>query len=598
MCGICGTTEPNIDLNQALKDLEHRGPDGEGVFRSERVTFGHRLLAIQDPGHASQPMQSQSGKSILSFNGEIYNHQDLRSLLPDFNWKTSSDSETIVELLDHFGTAIVGDFRGMFAIAFWNNDLDSLYLMRDKHGEKPLFYSLTPQGHVYFSSEVGSLSRLITGKKEISLNALAHYLKYLYFDPYNSIFSDIKSVMPGTLVRYHRGEVNFEEITSNQSGPGPIFSTDALRSAITLAVKRTLLADVPVGVMLSGGIDSSIVTAVASTTIPNIETFTLRRSDIDDEDAASAQLIAKKFNTKHHEVVIDESRLSQVIYFVLSRASQPFADTSIVPTYLISEYASNYVKVLLSGDGADELFGGYKHYDKYQSTKVGAQSVTSYGYKYLLWNLAKRTPSKKIRKYYSEMNLAALESGRRTFQEQWNLESRILTNHQVRKILGIVPVSEKFRDKSVKEINSMRSILDLDLGSYLPADILFKSDTAGMLASIEVRAPFLDLDLRRLRDSMTEFEFGNSKKCLTEAFSWEIPDTVVNRKKIGFGAPVELWFKNREVFQMSEDLIKDKLNPMYQFLNFKEVSKIVDRSHHIVRWEFMSLAIWMRENLT
>ncbi len=598
MCGICGTTEPNIDLTQALQDLEHRGPDGEGVFKSERVTLGHRLLAIQDPGNSLQPMESRSGKSILSFNGEIYNHLELRSLLPDFNWRTSSDSETIVELLDHFGTEVVGDFRGMFAIAFWSNDLDSLFLIRDKHGEKPLYYSLTSQGHLYFSSEVRGLARLINGKNEICPNALAHYLKYLYFDPFSSIFSEIKSVLPGTILKHHDGKVNFETISSNPSDHNPIFSTDSLRSSVTLAVKRTLLADVPVGVMLSGGIDSSIVTAVASTIVPNIETFTLRRSDIDDEDAESAQLIAKKFGTKHHEVLIDETKLAQVIYYVLARASQPFADTSIVPTYLISEYASKYVKVLLSGDGADELFGGYKHYDKYQSAKVGAQSYASYCYKYLFWKLAKNTPSKKIRKHYSNMNLAALESGHRTFLQQWNLESQILTNHQLRKLLGTVPVSRKFQDKSVREINSMRSILDLDLGSYLPADILFKSDTAGMLASIEVRAPFLDLDLRKLRDSMSDLELGNSKKCLTDAFSLEIPESVANRKKIGFGAPVDLWFRNREVFQMSEDLINDKNNPMYQLLSLKEVSKIVNRGHHIVRWEFMSLAIWMKENLS
>lgn len=595
MCGICGSTSASVDLQSALKEMSHRGPDGMGTCTVKGVTFGHVLLAIQDPGNASQPMKSSSGKTYLTYNGEVYNHLELRSELPGFPWKTSSDSETILELLEKFGSQVASKFRGMYAIAFWDTQSGNLHLMRDYYGEKPLFYFIEKSGAIHFSSEVRNLALICEEKPQFSLQSISHYLKYLYFDPINSIYTGIESIPPGTELVV-QGNVTRLKTIHETSPPLHAIDSSDLRKAVNIAVQRTLLSDVPIGVMLSGGIDSTIIASSASDMQPGISTFTLRRS-LDDDDARFARIAAQKYGTNHHEIEIDKSTLHNDIYNVLAKASQPFADTSLIPTYLLSKYASEFVKVLISGDGADELFGGYTQYEMYRTAEIGNQTLPEHIYKYLKFKISRRTRSKNVWKYYFESNLAALESRRRTFKQQWDKDSEILSDRQIRRILQTKFSTNKHYESHLGHVDNLLGILDLDLKSYLPADILFKSDTAGMLASVEIRAPFLDLDVRNVRDALDPALLGNKKRALVDAFRSDLPPEIISRKKLGFGAPVDDWFSLPKVKNMAEDVIQDKSNGIYNFMNFREVQRAIGFGGNLVKWEILSLAIWVKENV-
>ncbi len=594
MCGICGSTSNAVKLKHALQEMSHRGPDGSGTYVTESISLGHVLLAIQDPGNAKQPMRSRTGKSVMTYNGEVYNHLELRSELPGFQWKSNSDSETVVELLEKFGSQITSKFRGMFAIALWDVEDKSLHLFRDYYGEKPLYYCIEKSGDFHFSSEVRNLASLCKEKMQFSPRSIAHFLKYLYFDPIDSIYSGIKSVPPGTEMRIKNNEIRSMKIIEQSPEVHPQDDSN-LRDSVMKAVGRTLLSDVPVGIMLSGGIDSTIITSIAAVQNPGIPTFTLRR-DRDDEDVRFAQLAANKFGTNHHEIEVDLSSLHEDIYYALSKASQPFADTSLIPTYLLSKYASKYVKVLISGDGADELFGGYSHYEMYRTASIGSQSLRKYIYKQAKWEILRRSRSKNIRKYFYEANIAALESRHRTFGAQWNKDSTILTDGQIKQILNKEFSISKYSEESKGNPQNLRDILDLDLKSYLPADILFKSDTAGMLASVEIRAPFLDLDLREVRNRLDLESLGDKKSVLVQAFKDDIPQEVISRRKVGFGAPVDIWFAQAQVREMADEIIKDKSNGMYDFMNYNEVQRVIASSGNLCRWEMLTLAIWIKEN--
>jgi asparagine synthase (glutamine-hydrolysing) len=436
---------------------------------------------------------------------------------------------------------------------------------------------------------------LISGEEQqYSIPSIRHFLKYLYFDPINSIYSGIKSVPPGSNLVIKDKVIDPKRIHEVYSETTPTSGSD-LRAAVTTAVRRTLVADVPVGVMLSGGIDSTVIASIASLEQPGISTFTLRRSK-DDDDIRFARMAAQKYGTSHHEIEIDKTTLHNDIYYVLARASQPFADTSLIPTYLLSKYASEYVKVLLSGDGADELFGGYAQYELYRTANIGNQNRLDFMLKYAKFMASKRTRSKNVWKFYFDSNFAALESGQRTFREQWNKDSEILKDKQINRIFKKNGHASKYFEPNQSPVDSLREILDLDLKSYLPADILFKSDTAGMLASVEIRAPFLDLDVSRVRDAINPSLLGNKKRVLTDAFRSDLPLEIVSRKKAGFGAPVDDWFQIPSVNNMAEELIQDKSNGIYDIMNFKEVQKMIRVGGNLVRWEILSLAIWVKEN--
>jgi asparagine synthase (glutamine-hydrolysing) len=603
MCGICGAVGELKQLDHETvhlmtQKLNHRGPDGSGEIAKDVMHFGHTLLSIQDLSLAKQPMISHNKKGCISFNGEIYNQRQLRELLPNFDWVTSGDTEVVLELLSHFGPSILSEFEGMFALAYWNFSDETLTLARDIFGEKPLYYKIQ-DSCLYFSSEPRNFIQDNIHDLKINIPALAHYVKYMYFPVNSSVIDEVSPVPPGSYLVWQNHRYYLKSFTSNSSkinlnmNPYPVIKKE-LRTIITEAIESTLLSDVPVGIMLSGGIDSSIITAICSEISPGIPTFCLIMPGYS-HDGNFARDVAKKYHTDHFEYQIPEEGFAELVYKILSESPQPIADTSIIPTYFLASEAKKQVKVLISGDGADEIFGGYKYYEKYENLNFGS---TSKIYAHLLGiraEILKHLPSKNIHTSRELYMKAALNSGVKSPYEVWNQDISILEDSALRKLFPRLNTINKAVYLEDENFINLKSVLKWDQHSYLPGNILFKSDSGGMGASLEIRAPFLNKKIDEYVRSLPVSVLGKRKKVLLDTFPEIFTATSANRKKQGFGLQLEKWLSLESMKELSDQYLNHKDLQIFRLLDFKSTQSIVKKSH-IVKWSLMSLSIWLETN--
>ena len=388
MCGIFGILNSNglgknkFSLSEIIGTLTHRGPDSQGDWRDPngKVALGHTRLAIQDLSEAAaQPFVSASGRTVVVFNGEIYNHLRLRSMVPHISWKTHSDTETLVELVEHFGPEhAVTLFHGMFAVAVWDKLKSELTLFRDRFGEKPLYIGRLGEGWI-FASELRAFGKIPDFKSQIDRSVLADYLQTGYISGTKCIYSDCSKIEPGTLMTI---QILTSKITKHQyfsyekqyllaSSQRLVGSDDELISLteekLRNAVSMQTISDVPVGGFLSGGIDSSIICSLLSDTLDRkLETFSIGFSDQFYDESKFANAVAKQLGTIHHELLLSGQDSLAVVPKLAQIYDEPFADSSQIPTVLLSELARKQVTVAFSGDGADELFGGYNRYQLMQ----------------------------------------------------------------------------------------------------------------------------------------------------------------------------------------------------------------------------------------
>jgi asparagine synthase (glutamine-hydrolysing) len=602
MCGIFGMSEGfsvNIsgDLDALRMNLKHRGPDGSGLLFLEGLGLGHCLLAIRDPGNSPQPMFSKSGRHVISYNGEIYNLEFLKSKLPGFNWRTSGDTELLVELLEHFGPSILGEIEGMFAIAIWNIETRCLILARDRMGEKPLYFNLTKSGQIAFASEVYALANLGSSKPKLNIGALRHYLKYMYIPVTASIYEGIDPVLPGQYLIWDKDSFSAHEYHSqdvNEYSKSEIASGRDLKNKIANAVRGTLVSDVGIGVMLSGGLDSSIIALEASRSIKKIDTYCVAFQN-SSEDAVHAKIMASRINSRHTELYFPDNELADVTFQVLSKAHQPFGDNSLIPTFLLANEANKNVKVLLSGDGADELFSGYRYYDKYAKRNFNFSYQTTKSLNTLRRLLAQQIPTKKLYEINEEKTRLDIAAGKLNWWEAWNQDLSLLTDLEVDVLIGSGPLICKSTIQSPNPYDGMSSILLADQASYLPGDILTKSDIGGMLASVELRAPFLSKEVVAHARNLTAKTLGTNKKILRQIYKLEIPPEILSRKKQGFGAPVGRWLATPSFTELSSSILLNHNSQIYFYLQFNSVREIIKKSP-IVHWNILSLAIWLEEN--
>ena len=572
MCGIFGIKSA-LPLNDKIilvkkncKLLSHRGPDFSDIWIDNNTgcVFGHTRLSIIDLDKTgNQPMISENSRFVLVFNGEIYNYRNLKLKINDnqknIKWKGSSDTEVLLKCFEIFG--ISKTFKlidGMFAIVLWDNLNQVMYMARDRIGEKPLYY-LVNNENIIFSSELKTFNNIKNIDLSLSEKSITNYFKYGYIQSPNTIFKNIYQIEPGSYLKIETKKNNsidykkYWNLEDNNFDNIDINNLDkVLLKKINIAVKTRMHADVPMGSFLSGGYDSSIVTfLMQKNSINKINTFTIGQNNKKDE-SIHAKKISQYIGTNHHEYFIEDLDILETIQNITKSLDQPFGDSSIIPTYLVSHFASKKVKVCLSGDGGDEIFGGY----------------TRYKYVKLLNNLSLLTPNyfKKVLNYLipDSMNKT------KRFLELINSKTKYEINEKMRiawpNIQDLININNsinfKFKSNSTNKKNF--DLMFEDLNSYLPDDILTKVDRASMLNSLEVRSPLLNHDLVEFMFKLpNQYKYNIfSNKILFKKLAHScIPKKLLHRKKEGFSIPIE-------------NLIRTDLKDwIYEILSRKNLSK-------------------------
>lgn len=569
MCGFIGMIRNNkkqltdIEREQFKKQnniIEHRGPDDEGYYHDDYVSFGFRRLSIIDIECGSQPLSYQNDNIQLVFNGEIYNYIELREELVEdgYAFETESDTEVIAALFSKYREEAFSRLRGMFSVLIWDVAEEMLYGVRDPFGIKPLFYYEHDEG-VFFASEKKSITTLLE-QEEVSLESLQYYLSYQYVpDPY-TMTKGIKKLEPGHYFKKKPG--NPMEITRYFHATfNPIIMDKAnwikdIQDVLRDSVNVHMRSDVPVGSFLSGGIDSTIIVALAKELNPNLKTFSVgfEREGFSEVDVAKET--ADKLNVENISYIISPEEYVENLPKIMWHMDDPLADPACVPLYFVSREAKKHVSVVLSGEGSDELFGGYNIYREPESLKLFNSMPNAINA--LLNRVATVLPEGVKGKSFLERGTTPLRERYignakmfeeaekstflKTYQEQWNYQN--ITN----------PLYDTVEGQPL--VNQMQYI---DIHTWMRGDILLKADKMTMAHSLELRVPFLDKEVFRVASQLPvdlKIANGTTKQILREASRGIIPDHVLDRKKLGFPVPIRHWLKD-ELNSWAKQLIND-----------------------------------------
>jgi asparagine synthase (glutamine-hydrolyzing) len=588
MCGICGFFDSKGQLTQDKRNLiirdmndalYHRGPDDFGLYLppGDGVSFGHRRLSIIDlsaEGH--QPMESVSGRYVVVFNGEIYNYRDIRDELhaAGLHFRGGSDTEVLVQALELWGLHAVNKFIGMFAFAVWDKQLEKLHLVRDRAGEKPLFYGVTGDYFV-FASELKALCKHPAFKKDINRNSLALYMRYAYIPAPQTIYRNTFKVVPGGIVTFSAatGSVESQQYWSldqviNRDGENFANKKDEelveeVEHLLKDAIRLQMVADVPVGAFLSGGVDSSTVVALMqSQSMAKVKTFSIGFAEREYDEAAVAKQVAGYLGTDHTELYVTPQEAMAVVPHLPAIYDEPFADSSQIPTLLVSQLARKAVTVSLSGDAGDELFGGYNRYtwapriNKMLSFApnwlLEMNQKLIYGKSCAEWDrffgkldfiparLKYKSPGEKLYKIARIMDAQDLRTVYDRLTSIWQSPDFVLNADGM--AANQCPPLGKNQPADYPTL-----MMYWDFITYLPNDILVKLDRAGMSVSLESRVPFLDHRLIELAFNLpvrTKLKGGSSKWILKQLLLKYIPQAIVERPKMGFGVPIDSWLRN------------------------------------------------------
>jgi asparagine synthase (glutamine-hydrolysing) len=620
MCGIAGylTTSPSNDLDASLRSMAaaiaHRGPDGEGFFRASfargqgSVGLAHRRLAIIDLSSGQQPMSSEDGSIQTIFNGEIYNFQKLRDELMSRGhiFKTRSDTETIVHAYEEWGTACVARFRGMFAFALWDTKKEMLFLARDRFGKKPLFvHQRGPT--LLFASEIKAILRFPDISAGINRAALWDYFGYRYVPGPATLFQGIRKVEPGHILTWVAGKCSEERYyRPPDRQPATMVATgnvaDDFLTMLDESVRIRMASDVPFGAFLSGGIDSSAVVAIMSkySSTP-VNTFSVGFKEARYSELGYAKTIADLFKTNHHELVISQKEMMDGLPDLIRFRDAPVAEPSDIPIYLLSAEARKFVKMVLTGEGADEILGGYpKHaFERYLQPYQHIPGIIRSG---LLEPLIRALPYKFHRVQTAIVNLS-LSDIRERMPRWFGAFSRRERN-ELLEIPEPPPERSTPPQFDVDVLNSpLRTILYFDQTSWLPDNLLERGDRMTMAASIEARMPFLDHELAAFVSTLPDewrVKGRTTKRVLREAMKRLLPQPILNRPKVGFRVPVNEWFSGP-----MKDYLLDHLSgpacvtrPYYRAAALKRLLEehvTGRRNHEKALWCMLSLEIWHRE---
>jgi len=536
----------------SLKLISHRGPDSENIVSLDSVVLGHRRLSIIDLGSSSQPMRDQSGRYVLVYNGELYNYKELRDRLASrWDFRTQGDTEVVLAGLASEGESFLDRMDGMWALALWDTTAQELLLVRDRIGKKPLFYTLAKEG-IACASELPALKALVALPWQEDLHSTADYLRYGFYLPGTTAYQGVFEVLPGHAARWSlkRGWTSrpYWSLPLGQFSGSRKAAAELLREKLLAAVKKRLVADVEVGAFLSGGVDSSLITSIMTRQYrQKVKTFTIGFNETSYDESRFADSMARHCGTDHRKEVFGGLDLEEANRFIQKHVGQPYADSSVFPTSAVSNLASKYVKVVLSGDGGDELFSGYQRYQArtllrwYLRLPKPLQCNISRLIKALPEPMAHHSHS-LLKKAHLFLDIAARhKEGARYVAPVLYSPSAFaelapdLANH------GHLPPYLP----SETGIDEIQAMMAADVLVYLPQDILVKLDRASMAHSLEARTPFLDRDVMELAFSFPRTWHRNAwegKRMLQESLGDFIPHSIWKRRKKGFAVPVSVCF--------------------------------------------------------
>jgi len=559
MCGICGyISKKNIKLEQlkAMNDtMYHRGPNdsGEEIFDvadGYSVGFAQRRLSILDLsmlGH--QPMHSANERVIITYNGEIYNFLELREELKDYPFKSHCDTEVILAAYLKWGISCIDRFQGMFAIALFDRDTNELFLVRDRIGKKPLYYWIDGENLV-FASELKPIMEYPGFPRNIRKDVIKRYMFQQCVNEPDAIFENVYKVVPGQIVKFASGKISkwkywdIAEVYSRkkQEKVGSYEEAkEELKGILKEAVGKRMIADVPLGAFLSGGYDSSLITAIAQdlSDVP-VKTYSIGFNEERYNEAKFAKEVSKHLGTEHTELYIDEKEMFNMVESIPKYYDEPFADSSQIPSMLVSKLASEEVTVVLTGDGGDEFFCGYNIYDHVaQAQKIDMLGTLTYG----VCRIPPFRQMKLLEKLPFKVQVIAGNHEKET-KTQLGGSSYMRAIDKMLPESGVpfkFPQESKYGEKNWQE---RRMLLDQE--TYLPGDILCKVDRASMKYSIESRCPILDVDVMEYSYRLPhEYKYANGvKKRILKDIAYDyIPKELLDRPKVGFGVPLDKWMR-------------------------------------------------------
>lgn len=602
MCGICGIvsrdrgiSEAKTLIKQMCDQIIHRGPDAEGYHINNSMAFGMRRLKIIDLETGNQPIFNEDGTIGVVFNGEIYNFLELRQQLLEkgHTFSSRSDTEVLVHLYEEEGEKLVNKLRGMFAFCIWDQKKGKVFLARDRLGIKPLFYHVTPQ-YFLFASELKSILAMPFVKREIDFNSLSDYFTFLYVPAPRTIFENINKLPPAHFIVFENGGIEIKrywnlEFASDGFSKDENEYIEEFLEIFKESVKCRLISDVPLGAFLSGGIDSSLVVAMMSELSHRpVETFSIgyRGSGAYFDERKYSRLVAERFDTNHHEFIIEPPNVKELLDKIVPQFDEPFADASAIPNFLLSKETRRYVTVALSGLGGDELCGGYERY-------VGCLLAETYRRlpsvltERLIPSAVRRLPDSKngnhlnerLKRFVSTANLPFLQRYLEivgTFNEQ---EKELLFTKEA---LGCVsrPTSKVFSQiygELPHGINPINAMSFIDINTYLVDDLLTLTDRMSMANSLEARVPLIDHHLVEFFASVPphlKIKNYSKKYLLKKAAEKLLPKEVIYRKKMGFSVPLVVWFRNEMREYVKKALSPEQVNKAGLF-NHNYISRVL-----------------------
>ena len=639
MCGITGAvwTDPRLaidakTLRRMTEVLRHRGPDGEGFYASDLtvrpgrsdpegappgVALGHRRLAIIDVAGGRQPLANENETVWVVFNGEIYNFRALRRRLEGrgHRFKTQSDTETIVHLYEDEGPEMVGLLCGMFAFALWDAERGLLLLARDRLGKKPLVYRHEP-GRLLFASQLKSLLQVPGVPRDIDAQALDQYLTYQYVPHPRTIWQGMNKLPPGHLAIYREDRLEIRPYwqpdfrVEERLPPGEYASR--LRGRLTAAVEARLQSEVPLGAFLSGGVDSTIVVGLMrELTAGPLRTFSIGFPVPEYDETHYARLAAGRFRTIHEEFRV-EPKAVEVLPRLVWHFDEPFADSSALPTWYLAELTRQHVTVALTGDGGDELFAGYPRYgavwlggllDRWPAA-LRRLAVGSY------WQQVPSSSRQKSRlRQWKRFAEGCSQPPARRYLEWISIfgaarRARLYREEHRARLPEADPLA--FLGEALLRLHGRDAVTAAslaDLLTYLPCDLMTKVDTASMAFGLECRQPFLDhavVELAARMPAGEKFRWGRGKRILLETFADLLPPPIRRRRKMGFGVPLDHWFRH-EMRNFAREVLFDRQTQSRGFFRPEAVRQLFDdhvagRADHSQRlWSLLVLELWQRE---
>ncbi|WP_254279265.1 asparagine synthase (glutamine-hydrolyzing) [Haloarcula marina] len=563
MCGIVGAfgwADERV-LSAMLDCIVHRGPDGEGTALGSDVMLGARRLSIVDIDGGDQPMTNEDGSVVVVFNGEIYNHERLREDLQasGHRFESDCDTEVLVHMWEEYGREMPEHLSGMFAFAVWDREENRVFLARDRLGIKPLFYSVA-EDRVLWASEVKPLLKAGVDRT-VDQRAVREFFSYKYTPSSQTLLSAVRKVEPGTWLdvssdgveRGRYWQLEPQTVTGSRSAV-----TTEIRTLLEESIEKRLMADVPVGAFLSGGLDSSAIVGLLSERVDELDTYSIGFSHGSHDESSEAAFVADHFGTAHHEITVDltsmETFTEAVEYF-----GEPLADTTVLPTYLLSDSAREDVKVALSGAGADELFAGYYHLDTLPRRRRRFGRFPRRVYR-TLGSLARGLPESRAEQYLAAF--ASLESDERAYLHAWPGDDRTIDR--------LLQTETEYRDVERRLATTLDRIAaddtfqrysEFDVEQYVQNDLLYKLDHTTMANSVEGRVPYLDHELVTYALGIPErYKVdGSYKPMLRRAVSDVLPERTMERSKKHFSVPVSEWFQRRDLPAIERWLNEAKL---------------------------------------